>query len=147
MTLASARTSAQGLLAAGDVVTRGNHAFDQRETLVSSSVSQSYQTPELAAGAWAWHLHGGNGQGQRVLVMVTMGRVMIEPMLDDPFPAVGGSLTMPVGPVATPFSISMQASSGKWQWGIMWMAGQLWWDPTPIPPQRTTKSLPVARAI
>ena len=31
-------------------------------------------------------------KGQRVLVMNAMGRVMIEPMLDDPFPAVGREL-------------------------------------------------------
>ena len=31
-------------------------------------------------------------KGQRVLVMNAMGRVMIEPMLDDPFPAVGKEL-------------------------------------------------------
>ncbi len=80
-----------GLRDAGaDVVTLGNHAFDQREALVFIE-----REPQLIRPA-NW-IKGCPGQGhtvvltakrQRVLVINLMGRVMIEPQLDDPFQAV-----------------------------------------------------------
>jgi metallophosphoesterase (TIGR00282 family) len=83
------------LLAAGaDVVTLGNHAFDQRETLVFIAREPNLVRPvNWPAGC------PGRGvvlvqtaKGQRVLVMNAMGRVMVEPVLDDPFPVVGREL-------------------------------------------------------
>ncbi len=80
-----------GLVAAGaDVVTLGNHAFDQREALIFIERYPNLLRPlNWPAGC------PGRGtalvdtaSGRRVLVMNAMGRVMIEPVLDDPFPAV-----------------------------------------------------------
>ncbi len=85
----------QSLLAAGaDIVTLGNHAFDQRETLVFIAREPKLVRPlNWPAGC------PGRGtvmvetpKGQRVLLMKAMGRVMIEPVLDDPFPAVAREL-------------------------------------------------------
>lgn len=76
--------------AGADVVTLGNHAFDQREALVFIERKPQLLRPiNYPAGA------PGRGvglfttaKGQRVLVMNVMGRVMIEPQLDDPFAAL-----------------------------------------------------------
>jgi 2',3'-cyclic-nucleotide 2'-phosphodiesterase len=76
--------------AGADVVTLGNHSFDQREALVFiERESQMIRPLNWPAGC------PGRGtamvvtaKGQRVLVINAMGRVMIEPVLDDPFPAV-----------------------------------------------------------
>ncbi|MFO1122106.1 MAG: TIGR00282 family metallophosphoesterase [Hyphomicrobiales bacterium] len=90
-----------GLLAAGaDVVTLGNHAFDQREALIFIERHPNLLRPlNWPAGC------PGRGTalvdtatGKRVLVMNAMGRVMIEPVLDDPFPAIARELdTCPLG--------------------------------------------------
>ena len=81
----------QGLRDAGaDVVTLGNHAFDQRDILVTIAREQNLIRPiNWPTGC------PGNGatlvdtpSGRRVLVINAMGRVMVEPMLDDPFPEV-----------------------------------------------------------
>jgi 2',3'-cyclic-nucleotide 2'-phosphodiesterase len=80
----------QILDAGADVVTLGNHAFDQREALVFIERYPNLLRPlNYPAGA------PGRGaglyptpSGKRVLVINLMGRVMIEPMLDDPFPAL-----------------------------------------------------------
>ena len=76
--------------AGADVVTLGNHSFDQREALVFIEREPNLLRPiNWPAGC------PGRGvqlvetkKGQRVLVLQAMGRVMIEPHLDDPFPAV-----------------------------------------------------------
>jgi 2',3'-cyclic-nucleotide 2'-phosphodiesterase len=87
----------RGLLDSGaDVVTLGNHAFDQREALVFIERAPQMLRPlNYPAGA------PGRGvglfstaKGQRVLVINVMGRVMIEPMLDDPFPALRRELDL-----------------------------------------------------
>jgi metallophosphoesterase (TIGR00282 family) len=83
------------LQAAGaDAVTLGNHAFDQRETLVFIERHPSLLRPVNWPGGCP-----GRGtalidtaSGRRVLVINAMGRVMIEPVLDDPFPAVAREL-------------------------------------------------------
>lgn len=80
-----------GLRSAGvDVVTLGNHAFDQKEALIFIEREPNMIRPINWPGGCP-----GRGQamvetakGQRVLVMNAMGRVMVEPVLDDPFPAV-----------------------------------------------------------
>lgn len=80
-----------GLREAGaDVVTLGNHAFDQREALVfierEERLLRPVNWPGSCPGRGATLVETANGR--RVLVMNAMGRVMVEPMLDDPFPAV-----------------------------------------------------------
>ena len=80
----------KGLIDAGaDVVTLGNHSFDQREALV---VIERYPNMLRPLNYPAGVPGQGVGlfdtkSGKRVLVMNVMGRVMIEPQLDDPFPA------------------------------------------------------------
>jgi metallophosphoesterase (TIGR00282 family) len=80
-----------GLREAGaDVVTLGNHAFDQREALIfierEERLLRPVNWPGQCPGRGAMLVDAANGR--RVLVINAMGRVMVEPMLDDPFPAV-----------------------------------------------------------
>lgn len=79
-----------GFLAAGaDAVTLGNHAFDQREALIFieryPNLLRPVNWPKGCPGRGSALID--TASGRRVLVMQAMGRVMIEPMLDDPFPA------------------------------------------------------------
>ena len=75
--------------ASTDVVTLGNHAWDQREALVFIErepallrpVNYPAGTPGKGSGLFA------AGNGKQVLVINVMGRVMMDP-LDDPFAAV-----------------------------------------------------------
>jgi 2',3'-cyclic-nucleotide 2'-phosphodiesterase len=76
--------------AGADVITLGNHSFDQREALVFIE-----REPELLRPVNYPAETPGRGvilaptrAGQQVLVISVMGRVMIEPALDDPFAAV-----------------------------------------------------------
>ena len=80
--------------AGADVVTLGNHAFDQREALVFIAREERMIRPvNWPAGCPG---HGTamveTSNGKRVLVINAMGRVMIEPMLNDPFPAINREL-------------------------------------------------------
>ena len=83
------------LVAAGaDVVTLGNHAFDQRDTLIYIE-----RHPALLRPAnWPAGCPGrgsaliDTASGRRALVINAMGRVMIDPMLDDPFPVIAKEL-------------------------------------------------------
>ena len=90
-----------GLLAAGaDAVTLGNHAFDQREALVFIErhplLLRPLNWPAGCPGRGAALVD--TASGRRVLVINAMGRVMIEPVLDDPFPAVLDELDLcPLG--------------------------------------------------
>jgi 2',3'-cyclic-nucleotide 2'-phosphodiesterase len=84
-----------GFLAAGaDVVTLGNHSFDQREALIFieryPNLLRPVNWPAGCPGRGTALVE--TASGKRVLVMQAMGRVMIEPMLDDPFPAVDREL-------------------------------------------------------
>jgi 2',3'-cyclic-nucleotide 2'-phosphodiesterase len=76
--------------AGADVVTLGNHAFDQREALVfiarEDRLIRPVNWPKGCPGAGTALVE--TARGQRVLVINAMGRVMVEPQLDDPFPAV-----------------------------------------------------------
>jgi hypothetical protein len=85
------------LLSAGaDVVTLGNHAFDQREALIFIEREPRLLRPVNWPGSCPGRGVGlfDAASGKRVLVMNAMGRVMIEPMLDDPFPEVLRQLEM-----------------------------------------------------
>lgn len=76
--------------AGANVVTLGNHAFDQREALVfierEERLIRPANWPAGCPGRGATLVRTANGQ--QVLVINLMGRVMIEPMLDDPFPVI-----------------------------------------------------------
>lgn len=79
------------LLAAGaDAVTLGNHAFDQREALIfierHPNLLRPVNWPSGCPGRGTALVD--TASGRRVLVINAMGRVMIEPTLDDPFPAI-----------------------------------------------------------
>jgi 2',3'-cyclic-nucleotide 2'-phosphodiesterase len=77
-----------------DVVTLGNHSFDQREALVfierENQMIRPLNWPAGCPGRGTAMVE--TAKGQRVLVINAMGRVMIEPVLDDPFPAVNREL-------------------------------------------------------
>ena len=80
--------------AGADVVTLGNHAFDQREALVfierEERMIRPLNWPRGCPGRGTAMVE--TTKGQRVLVINAMGRVMIEPQLNDPFPAVNAEL-------------------------------------------------------
>jgi len=84
-----------GLVTAGaDVVTLGNHAFDQREALIFieryPNLLRPVNWPARCPGRGTALFE--TASGKQVLVMNAMGRVTIEPLLDDPFPAVAREL-------------------------------------------------------
>ncbi|HEV7276433.1 MAG TPA: TIGR00282 family metallophosphoesterase [Devosiaceae bacterium] len=79
-----------GLREAGaDVVTLGDHAFDQRDTLSyiarEPALVRPLNMPEGTPGRGATLIEGRNGH--RVLVVNALGRVFMNP-IDDPFRAV-----------------------------------------------------------
>lgn len=112
-----------GLLAAGaDAVTLGNHAFDQREALVFierySNLLRPVNWPAGCPGRGVTIIT--TASGRRVLVVHAMGRVMIEPVLDDPFPVVQRELdNCPLGQGcdAVLFDFHAEASSEKMAMG------------------------------
>src|SRR5690606_7540328 len=88
--------------AGADVVTTGNHVWDQRETLVyidrQERLLRPLNFPPGTPGRGA-HLYTARN-GARVLVINVMGRVFMD-ALDDPFAAVESTLeTCPLGRVA-----------------------------------------------
>jgi metallophosphoesterase (TIGR00282 family) len=78
------------LAAGADAVTLGNHSFDQREALIfierHPSLLRPVNWPRGCPGRGSALIE--TASGRRVLVLQAMGRVMIEPVLDDPFPAI-----------------------------------------------------------
>jgi 2',3'-cyclic-nucleotide 2'-phosphodiesterase len=80
--------------AGADVITLGNHAFDQKEALVfierEPRLLRPLNWPAGCPGKGAGVFD--TPSGRRVLVVNAMGRLMIEPMLDDPFPAIAREL-------------------------------------------------------
>lgn len=97
-----------------DVVTLGNHAFDQREALVFIERAPELLRPiNYPAGT------PGRGTalvttagGKRVLVISVMGRLMIEPVLDDPFAAIQRELDLcPIQDAADAIIIDMHAEA------------------------------------
>ena len=82
------------ILAAGaDVVTLGNHAFDQREALVfierEPRLVRPLNYPRGTPGRGATLVEIADGR--RVLVLNALGRVFMDPM-DDPFAAIDSQL-------------------------------------------------------
>lgn len=80
--------------AGADIVTLGNHSFDQKEALIfierESQMIRPLNWPAGCPGRGTAMVE--TAKGQRVLVINAMGRVMIEPVLDDPFPAINREL-------------------------------------------------------
>jgi metallophosphoesterase (TIGR00282 family) len=79
----------QTLDAGADVVTTGNHVWDQREALVFAPREERFLRPANFPKGTPGH---GSGlftarNGARVLVANIMGRVFMHPELDDPFQA------------------------------------------------------------
>ena len=104
-----------GLLAAGaDAVTLGNHSFDQREALIFieryPNLLRPVNWPKGCPGQGSALID--TASGKRVLVMNAMGRVMIEPGLDDPFPVVERELeACPMGQVCDAVLIDFHAEA------------------------------------
>jgi metallophosphoesterase (TIGR00282 family) len=82
--------------AGADVVTLGNHSFDQREALVfierASELLRPVNYPQGTPGRGTALVTAASGKS--VLVVSVMGRLMIEPVLDDPFPAIDRELEL-----------------------------------------------------
>ena len=104
-----------GFLAAGaDAVTLGNHSFDQREALIFieryPNLLRPVNWPKGCPGRGSALID--TQSGKRVLVMQAMGRVMIEPMLDDPFPVVDRELeACPLGTACDAVLIDFHAEA------------------------------------
>ncbi|KQT54351.1 metallophosphoesterase [Aureimonas sp. Leaf454] len=105
----------EATLAAGaDVMTTGNHVFDQREALEFSTRHDRFLRPlNYPAGAPG----KGSGlfearNGARVLVSNVMGRVFMHPELDDPFRAVAELLSAcPLGEQADAVILDFHAEA------------------------------------
>lgn len=107
--------------AGADVITLGNHAFDQKEALVFIErtdallrpVNYPAGTPGKGAGVFT------TKTGQQVLVMNVMGLIMMNP-LDDPFAAVERELSacpLGVGCDAVIVDMHCEATSEKMAMG------------------------------
>lgn len=102
------------LLAAGaDVVTLGNHSWDQREALVfierQDRLIRPANYPAGTPGRGAAVIEARNGA--RVLVVNVMGRLFMDP-LDDPFATVERELSAcPLGEVADAVIVDMHAEA------------------------------------
>jgi len=102
------------ILAAGaDVVTLGNHSWDQREALVfierQDRLIRPANYPPGTPGRGAAVIEARNGA--RVLVVNVMGRLFMDP-LDDPFAAVERELSAcPLGAVADAVIVDVHAEA------------------------------------
>ena len=102
------------ILAAGaDVVTLGNHSWDQREALVfiarQDRLVRPANYPPGTPGRGAAVVEARNGA--RVLVVNVMGRLFMDP-LDDPFAAVERELSAcPLGEVADAVIVDVHAEA------------------------------------
>jgi 2',3'-cyclic-nucleotide 2'-phosphodiesterase len=102
------------ILAAGaDVITLGNHAFDQREALVFIERQPrlvrpaNYPPGTPGRGATVVETHSG----ARVLVVNVMGRLFMDP-LDDPFVAIDRELeACPLGQAADAVVVDFHAEA------------------------------------
>lgn len=102
------------ILAAGaDVITLGNHSWDQREALVfierQPRLIRPANFPPGTPGRGATVIEARNGA--RVLVVNVMGRLFMDP-LDDPFAAVERELSAcPLGDVADAVVVDVHAEA------------------------------------
>lgn len=110
------------LMAGADVVTLGNHAFDQREALVfierQPRLIRPANYPPGTPGSGAAVVEARNGA--RVLVVNVMGRIYMDP-LDDPFAVVERELAAcPLGQGCDAAIVDMhaEATSEKQAMGV-----------------------------
>jgi len=111
-------STARELFAAGaDCLTLGNHSWDQREALTYIVREPrlirplNYPAASQAPGRGA-QLFETEGGGHRVLVINLLGRVHMEPLLDDPFAAVDRELeACPLGQAADAIIVDMHAEA------------------------------------
>lgn len=102
------------LEAGADVVTSGNHAFDQKETLGWADSEDLFLRPaNFPSGTVG---RGSNlveaKNGSRVLVCNIMGKVFMHPELDDPFTAAENELAAcPLGEAADAIVIDFHAEA------------------------------------
>ena len=102
------------LEAGADVVTSGNHAFDQKETLNWANDEDRFLRPANFPGGTVGR--GSNlveaANGARVLVANIMGRVFMHPELDDPFACAEAELAAcPLGDVADAIVVDFHAEA------------------------------------
>ncbi len=102
------------LEAGADVVTSGNHAFDQKETLGWAGSEDRFirpvNFPSGTPGRGSTVVEAANGA--RVLVSNIMGRVFMHPELDDPFQAVEKELAAcPLGEAVDAIIIDFHAEA------------------------------------
>lgn len=89
----TAKISKEILAAGVDVITGGNHTWDQREAFALAESEprmlrpQNFPAGTPGRGAAIYEA----GQGRRILVLNVMGRLFMDP-LDDPFACVEGEL-------------------------------------------------------
>ncbi len=110
------------LEAGADVVTTGNHVWDQREALQFAPREERFLRPANFPRGTAGH---GTGvfvakNGARVMVSNIMGRVFMHPELDDPFQAAERELAAcPLGEQADAviFDFHAEATSEKMCFG------------------------------
>ncbi|MEZ5796176.1 MAG: TIGR00282 family metallophosphoesterase [Paracoccaceae bacterium] len=120
---------AKGLLAAGaDVVTLGDHAFDQKDIVplleAEPRVLRPVNYSKLAPGHGARVYEAGNGR--RVLVAQVLGRVFMKQPFDDPFSAIDPVLKthrLGVAVQAAIIDVHAEATSEKMGMGH-WCDGQ-----------------------
>ena len=103
----------QVLAAGADVVTTGNHAFDQREALVFAARQERFlrpvNYPQGTPGRGAGLFMARNGA--RILVINAMGRVFMD-TLDDPFAAIDRELAAcPLGEQADAVVVDFHAEA------------------------------------
>lgn len=102
--------------AGADIVTSGNHAFDQKETLAWADAEDRFLRPlNFPRGTVG---HGSNlveaENGARILVVNIMGRVFMHPELDDPFAAAEAELAAcPLGEVADAIIVDFHAEASS----------------------------------
>lgn len=97
----------------GDVITLGNHSFDQREALVfierQGRLIRPINYPVGTPGRGTAMVE--TAKGERLLVINAMGRLYMDP-LDDPFQAVERAVTeAPLGLVADAIVVDMHAEA------------------------------------
>ncbi|MCJ8308440.1 MAG: TIGR00282 family metallophosphoesterase [Rhizobiaceae bacterium] len=102
------------LEAGADVVTTGNHAFDQKETLNWANDEDRFlrpaNFPKGTVGRGSNLVEAANGA--RVLVANIMGRVFMHPELDDPFACAEAELAAcPLGDVADAIVVDFHAEA------------------------------------
>lgn len=100
--------------AGADVMTTGNHVFDQREALVFAARHDRFLRPANyppgTPGKGSGFFEARNGA--RVLVANLMGRAFMHPELDDPFRAAGEIVAAcPLGEQADAIIIDMHAEA------------------------------------